>query len=130
MFYQFSIFHMVNPWHIYFPKIINIRPLFYSISRKPTLRIAKFEGIAYIIWWTGSFIPILSLRSISRYVWNTRETGDINDSTETKTSSWCKVLKVEKLLPTREWQHHQLHGVQRPQFQPQWVAFHFEGCHL
>ena len=25
-----------------------MRPLFYSISRKPTLRIAKFEGIAYI----------------------------------------------------------------------------------
>ena len=25
-----------------------MRPLFYSNSRKPTLRIAKFEGIAYI----------------------------------------------------------------------------------
>ena len=27
---------------------LNTRPLFYSISRKPTLRIAKIEGIAYI----------------------------------------------------------------------------------
>ena len=35
----------------YFTKIINIniRPLFYSISRKPTLRIAKIQGIACII---------------------------------------------------------------------------------
>ena len=33
----------------------------------------------YRIWWNGSFVPILSLRSILRY-FNTREIGDIHNN--------------------------------------------------